>query len=114
MKINRSHIKSIFTAYVLWSVILVIYGSWAVLTSEFREIVSNETYRDFLVMGYAGFLIFFALGAFLAWYTQQGKSWALWLFTVYCLYRSIDTIWGVKARESMEHVTVDATDCLEV
>lgn len=102
--------KSIFKIYLIWSVVLVIHGSWIVLTGEFGEKAGEEIFRSFLIMFYIGFLLFLALGAFLAWYAQQGKPWALWLFSVYCLLRAIDTIWGINMREGMEHVTVDISD----
>jgi hypothetical protein len=49
----------------------------------------------------------------LAWFTQKQKIWALWLFSAYCVYRSIDYIWGITVRERMEGIVVDASDWLK-
>ena len=102
--------KSIFSIYIVWSVILALHGSWVIFTSEFGEKIGVEAFRNFVFMFYLGFLLSFALGALLAWFSQKQKLWALWLFSAYCIYRSIDYIWGVTVRERMEGIVVEASD----
>jgi len=102
--------KSIFTIYVVWHVILALHGIWVVFTSEFGEKVGEEAFRSYVIMFYLGFLLFFALGAVLAWFTQKQKLWALWLFSVYCIFRSIDEIWGIIVLRRMEGVALDTSD----
>jgi hypothetical protein len=106
-------IKSILTMYVLWSLILVIYGTWVVFTSGYDEKISNEAFHGFIVMYYGVFLVLFALGALLAWQAQLGKAWALWSFIAYCVYRAIDSIWSTQARESMGVTAVDIIDWIK-
>ena len=102
--------KSIFSIYIVWSVILALHGSWVVFTSNFGEKIGEEAFRNFVIMFYLGFILFFAFGAFLAWFTQKQKLWALWLFSAYCIYRGIDHIWGITVRERMEGIVVDTSN----
>ena len=110
MKKNHLYTDSIFRIYVLWSLILMLHGTWVVFTSKFSELVGAEAFLNFIIMFYVALMVVFVIGAFLAWYTEQGKFWALWLFTVYCLYRSIDGLYSITVRESMEGVSVNITD----
>ena len=110
MKPINSQIKSIFTIYLIWSVILIIYSSLVVLTGELEEKFGSELYRKFLFSFYAVSLFMTAIGALLAWYTQQGKTWAMWLFIIFCLYLSFDAIWSLKIMESKYSGTVELSD----
>jgi hypothetical protein len=96
-----------------WSVILAFHGSWVVLTSEFGENIGEEAFRNLVIVFYVGFLLFSALGAFLAWFAQKKQLWAIWLFVAYCVYRPIDYIWGIIGREHMDGITVDTTDWIK-
>jgi hypothetical protein len=108
-KIN-SYIKSIFATYLLWYAILVCYGAWTIVTSDFTQKLNEAAFNNFILMYVIGVVIYFIPGAVFAWFTQQGKSWAFWLFAAYCSYRSIDSIWGLIMRIKMEHITVNNTD----
>jgi len=107
MKPYFSPPRSIIKPYVLWSVILALHGSWIVLTSGFKEEITDEAFRAFLLVFYLGGSAIFALGAFFAWQAQQGKAWGLLLFIIYCLSRAIDYVWGVAMREGMEGISVE-------
>jgi hypothetical protein len=110
MKSYFSPPRSIITPYALWSAILALHGSWVILTSGFEEKITDEAFRTFLLVFYLGGIAVFALGAFLVWKAQQGRSWGLLLFIIYCLYRSIDYVWGVAAREGIEGMSVETGD----
>jgi len=110
MLMNRKYYKSIFFVFAVWAVILLIHSTWAVFTSEHRQSLVGESFVIFLTMFYSMLVIVFALGGLLAWQAQKGKVWALWLFTLYCLYHAVDSIWTVKFRHNMEGISVDAID----
>ena len=107
---KQGNLISIFKAYLLWVAAILIHSSWILFTSEFKNVVEGDSFPKFIAIFYAGVLLMLSIGAILAWFSQLGKKWALWLFTLYSLYMSISALWNVKTRAALEHSPVDVTD----
>ena len=99
--------RSILTTYMVWAILLALYGGWVILTSDYAEKVGEETARYFRFLFAGGGIAFLVIVGLLAWLTQVGKVWAKCVFVVLCGYCAIDAILGPYALSALSPMILE-------
>ncbi len=93
--------RSILITYVVWAILLALYGGLVISTSDYAERVGEETAQYFKLLFAGGGIAFLTIGGFFAWFTQKGKVWAKCIFVVMCGYSAVDAILGPYALSTL-------------
>mgnify|MGYP000291895586 CR=1 FL=1 len=86
--------KSVFSAYIIWAVVILARTLWLYYFREHQTGLSEEMVSWVQFHSLAIALVLLSVGAVLSWRTQKGSRWARLLFIAFCLTYAVDALLG--------------------